>query len=162
MGRPVPAHRRRARLPWFVSAPSAVTGMWALYLVNHGGRESIEMYGLKPAAEGGPSSGTAVWWESTIQRCRHPPRSDGFLGTYSTAAGGPGKFRIGVQRRRCDRLRGALDPRQRGVRSQGNALPLPEWSGGHSPDGRYMYMNAFTAREVHKFDLRKRIARSVR
>ena len=40
---------RRASLAWRVPG-EAKNGAWALYVVNHGGRQSIEMYELKPTA----------------------------------------------------------------------------------------------------------------
>jgi hypothetical protein len=129
-------------------------GAWELYVVNHGGRrESIEMFELKPA-----EAGWALVWHGCVAGAHEfndvailP--DGGFLGTYSTSLLSPENIQAGFT--------GAVSgyavhwtPGKGMSEIKGTRLPYPNGVVASS-DGRYMYMNAFTAREVHKFDLKE-------
>ena len=115
-------------------------GRWALYVVNHGGRESVEMYELKPSA----GAWALVWRGCEIAQHDYNDLAilpdGGFVGTYPTglAAGNgyvarwtPGKGESEVP---------------------GTRMRLPNGV-VVSADGRYMYVNEFGARVVRKYDL---------
>jgi hypothetical protein len=115
-------------------------GGWALYVVNHGGRESIEMFELRKASTGW----TLVWHGCEVAIHDYNDLAilpdGGFVGSYPSglSAGNgyvarwtPGKGEAEVP----------------GTRMRGpNGVSA-------SADGRYMYVNEFPARTVHKFDL---------
>ena len=125
-------------------------GRWALYLVNHGGRQSIEMYELKPAA----GSWALVWRGCEIAKHDYNDVAilpdGGFVGTYPTGlatvsdgrapAGGPTGY---VAR---------WTPGGGESEVPGTRMRLPNGV-VVSADGRYMYVNEFGARLVRKFDL---------
>lgn len=110
-------------------------GRWALYVVNHGGRQSIEMYELRAAGDG-----WALEWRG-CELAQHDYNDvavlpdGGFVGTYPTpgyvARWTPGKGETEVP-----------DTRMRGP----NGVVV-------SSDGRWMYVNEFAARTVRKYDL---------
>ena len=66
-------------------SPNASNGAWALYVVNHGGRQSIEMFEVKPAA----GSWALVWHGCEVAAHDYNDVAilpdGGFVGTYPTA-----------------------------------------------------------------------------
>jgi len=124
-----------------------------LYVVNHGGRQSMEMFELRRA---GPS------WELAWHGCFVSKQdyndvaalSDGgFIATHPTAlrAQGDTSNLLGGQ---------ATGYVVRWTAASGE-VEIPGTRIGYpngvvvTPDGRYMYVNAWTAREVHKYDLKE-------
>ncbi len=126
-------------------------GKWALYTVNHAARQSIEMYELKQAA----GSWTLVWHGCEVAKHEYNDVAilpdGGFVGTYpSGLAGTPGPAGgpTGYVARWTP---GKGESEVRGTRMRGpNGVIV-------SADGRYMYVNEFSARRVRKFDLRSGI-----
>jgi hypothetical protein len=125
-------------------------GRWALYLVNHGGRQSIEMFELAPSA----GSWALVWHGCEIAKHDYNDVAilpdGGFVGTYPSGlatsnngraiAGGP----TGYVARWTP---GGGESEVPGTRMRGpNGVVV-------SADGRYMYVNEFGARVVRKYDL---------
>ena len=123
-----------------------------LYVVNHGGRQSIEMYELKKA--GGS-------WELAWHGCVVTSRSSTMSRLPPTAAlsepippaHAAGRTRRQPVQRRAQRIRLALDTRQGRRRVAGHRQGYPNGV-LVSPDGKTMYFNAWTAKEVHKYDLK--------
>lgn len=125
-------------------------GKWALYVVNHGGRESIEMYEL--AREGG---GWGLIWHG-CELAQHDYNDvailpdGGFVGTYpnglTTGRGGApgGNAPTGYVAR--------WTPGKGEAEVPGTRMRFPNGV-VVSADGRYMYVNEFMAKTVHKFDL---------
>jgi hypothetical protein len=125
-------------------------GVWELYVVNHGGRQSIEMYELRQAS----GTWTLVWHGCELALHDYNDVAilpdDGFVGTYSSglSAGNTGTVSSGGPTgyvARWTRGKGEFevpDTRMRGP----NGVVV-------SADGRYMYVNEFPARLVHKYDL---------
>jgi len=122
-----------------------------LYVVNHGGRQSMEMFELKRA---GPT------WELAWHGCFVSKQDyndvaaladGGFISTHPTSLRTPGDTSnlLGGQ---------ATGYVVRWTAATGE-MELPGTRIGYpngvvvTPDGRYMYVNAWTAREVHKYDL---------
>ena len=124
-------------------------GGWALYVVNHGGRQSIEMFELRKAS----TTWTLAWRGCEVALHDYNDVAilpdGGFVGSYPSglvkgnagaAAGGP----TGYVARWTP---GKGESEVMGTRMRGpNGVVV-------SPDGRYMYVNEFPARTVHKFDL---------
>jgi hypothetical protein len=126
-------------------------GAWQLFIVNHAGRETVEMYELKPAGAG---------WEMVWRGCvpAAQPYNDvaalpggGFIATHPTALQQPGQNVF------------AGEPTGfvvRWIPGQGET-ELPGTRTGYpngvvvSADGRYAYFAAWTRSEVHKYDLRE-------
>jgi hypothetical protein len=124
-------------------------GAWGLYVVNHGTRESIEMYELKSAS----GSWTLVWRGCT------PGAHDyndvailpdgGYLGTYPTALSAGGN---------AAPVGGASGYVVRWTPGKGES-ELPETRMRYpngvvaGADGRYIYINEFTGRQIFKYDL---------
>jgi hypothetical protein len=128
-------------------------GVWELYVVNHGGRESIEMFELKPADAGW----TLIWHGCVVGAHDYNDVAilpdGGFFATYPTGLLAPENSAAAFS--------GAVSgyvvrwtPGKGESEIKGTRLPYPNGVAA-SPDGRYMYMNAFTAREVHKFDMKE-------
>ena len=124
-------------------------GKWALYVVNHGGRQSIEMYELKPAA----GSWALVWRGCEVAQHEYNDVAilpdGGFVGTYpSGLAGGATPARPGGPTGYVARW----TPSKGESEVAGTRMRAPNGV-VVSADGRYMYVNEFSARVVHKFDL---------
>lgn len=124
-------------------------GVWALYVVNHGGRESIEMFELRPAA-----GGWALVWRGCVVGAHDYNDvailpDGGFVGTYPTGLVAPGSnaFGGGVTGYVAHWTPGKGESEIMGTR-----IPYPNGV-VVSADGRDMYVNWFAAREVHKYDL---------
>jgi len=123
-----------------------------LYVVNHGGRQSMEMFELRRA---GPSWELA-WHGCVVSKQEYndvAALSDGgFIATHPTALRAPGDSSnlLGGQ---------ATGYVARWTAATGE-VEMPGTRIGYpngvvvTPDGRYMYVNAWTAREVHKYDLK--------
>ena len=135
-------------------------GAWALYVVNHGGRQSIEMFELKRA-----SGGWALAWRG-CEVAAHDYNDvailpdGGFVGTYPTglsSGGNGGPFGGSVT--------GYV---ARWVPGKGES-ELPDtrirYPNGVVADaiGRYIYINEFSGRQVFKYDLKdNKVAGSVK
>ncbi len=126
-------------------------GAWALYVVNHGGRQSIEMYELKPAA-----SGWALVWRG-CEVAAHDYndvailRDGGFVGTYPTALssggnGGPFGGAVTGYVARWTPGKGESEIMNTRIRYPNGVVV--------SADGRFMYVNEFAGRQVFKYDLK--------
>lgn len=130
-------------------------GKWALYVVNHGGRQSIEMFELQKSA-----GGWALAWHG-CDVALHEYNDvailpdGGFVGSYpnglSDAAQAPGtpRAQTGAPTGYVARwMPGKGEAEVPGTRMRyPNGVVV-------SSDGRYMYVNEFSAKVVHKFDLR--------
>jgi hypothetical protein len=128
-------------------------GGWALYVVNHGGRQSIEMFELRKSS----ASWTLAWRGCEVAIHDYNDVAilpdGGFVGTYpsglSSGAGGRGAANAG----------GATGYVARWTPGKGESEVMGSRMRGPngvvaSADGRYMYVNEFPARTVHKFDLK--------
>ncbi len=126
-------------------------GKWALYVVNHGGRQSIEMFELKKSAGGW----ALVWHGCDVALHEYNDVAvlpdGGFVGSYPN---------------------GLSDGAGRGAQPGGASGYVARWTPGKgeaevpgtrmrypngvvvSADGRHMYVNEFSAKVVHEFDLR--------
>ena len=127
-------------------------GPWALYVVNHGDRQSIEMFELKSA--GGAWS--LVWHGCVVGAHDYNDVAilpdGGYVGTYPTALVSPGNnggaFGGGVTG-----YVGHWTPGKGESEVPGTRIPYPNGVVA-SADGRTIYVNAFAARVVHKYDLK--------
>lgn len=142
-----------ALVPHGISLAKKIKGATRLYVVNHGGgRQSIEMYEVKPA--GGSWS---LVWHGCVPAMKEfndvAITSDGgFIATHPTAlmpatggnviSGQPSGF---VVRWTPGRPEAELPNTRQGYP---NGVLV-------SPNGRYMYYNAWTNLSVHKYDLKK-------
>jgi len=144
--------------PHGISLLKRSNGAIQVYVVNHGGRESIEMFELKQA--GGTS--TLVWHGCVVSTqafndvAAEPDGS--FIATHPTALQPPSGQGKGAPT--FDLFSGqASGYVSRWTPGKGEA-ELPGTRAGYpngvlvSSDGRTMYFNAWTAKEVHKYDLR--------
>ncbi|MEO8096279.1 MAG: SMP-30/gluconolactonase/LRE family protein [Acidobacteriota bacterium] len=139
------------------------SGRWQLYVVNHGGRESVEMYELRQT--GGAWS---LVWHGCVPTTQ--PYNDvaaladgGFIATHPTA----------LQAQQQAQAKGQEKGKQQNNLTSGQPTgwvvrwvagkgetELPGTRQGYpngvvaTPDGRTAYYNAWTAKEVHKYDLR--------
>jgi hypothetical protein len=127
------------------------SGAWALYVVNHGGRQSIEMFELRPAA----GSWALVWRGCVVGAHDYNDVAilpdGGFVGTYPTGLLAPGnnaaQFGGGITGYVARWTPGKGESEIMGTR-----IPYPNGV-VVSANGRDMYVNWFAAREVHKYDL---------
>jgi hypothetical protein len=127
-------------------------GVWALYVVNHGGRQSIEMFELRQAS----STWTLVWRGCEVAVHEYNDVAilpdGGFVGTYPSglSGGNTGAAASGGATGYVARWTpGKGESEVMGTRLRGpNGVVA-------SADGRYMYVNEFPARVVHKFDLKE-------
>jgi SMP-30/Gluconolactonase/LRE-like region len=125
-------------------------GVWELYVVNHGERQSIEMFELRPAS----GTWTLVWHGCEIALHDYNDVAilpdGGFAGTYPSglSAGRTGTAPDGGATGYVARWTpGKRESEIPGTRMRGpNGVVV-------SADGRYMYVNEFPARQVHKYDL---------
>lgn len=126
-------------------------GKWALYVVNHGGRQSIEMFELQPTA----GTWAMVWRGCEVAEHDYNDVAilpdGGFVGTYPTglSAGGRGGTPSGGATGYVARW----TPGKSEAEVPGTRMRLPNGV-VVSPDGRYMYVNEFGARVVRKYDLK--------
>ncbi len=128
-------------------------GAWQLYVVNHGMRQSMEMFELKQT---GGTRGL-VWHGCVITEKEYNDVAafpDGsYIATHPTS--------LVPQGSQVNTWSGeASGWVARWTAAQGEREP-PGTRAGYpngvvvSPDGRYMYFNAWTAKEVHKYDLKQ-------
>ncbi len=141
-----------ALIPHGISLGKRNGDVMQLYVVNHGGRQSIEMYELREENR----SWTLAWHGCEVTKSEFNDVAvlpdGGFIGTHPTALRAPGVT--------TDLFAGAPS----GYVSQWSAdkgeVELPGTRAGYpngvlvSADGRTMYFNAWTAKEVHKYDLK--------
>lgn len=132
-------------------------GAWELYVVNHGKRQSIEMYELKPAG-----GSWMLVWHGCVEGSHDfndvailP--DGGFVGTYPTGLVSPGNngaaFGGGVTGYVARWTPGKGLSEVMGTRvAYPNGVVV-------SADGRKMYLNVFAAREVRKYELESDSAR---
>jgi hypothetical protein len=142
-----------AIIPHGISLLKRTNGPMQLYVVNHGGRQSMEMFELKQAAGA---------WELVWHGCALTMQEfndvavlpdGGFIATHPTS--------LRVQGDTSDLFSGQPSGVvARWTPGKGEA-ELPGPRAGYpngvlvSADGRYMYFNAWTAKEVHKYDLKE-------
>ena len=126
-------------------------GKWALYVVNHGGRQSIEMFELKPSA----GSWALTWHGCEVASHDYNDVAilpdGGFVGTYPTAlssGGSAGPFGGAVTGyvARWDPGKGEREIMNTRIRYPNGVVV--------SADGRFMYLNEFSAGQVYKYDLK--------
>jgi SMP-30/Gluconolactonase/LRE-like region len=127
-------------------------GAWALYVVNHGGRQSIEMFELKSAA----GSWALVWHGCEVAAHDYNDVAilpdGGFVGTYPTALssgtanGGPFGGAVTGYVARWTPGKGESEIMGTRIRYPNGVVV--------SRDGRYMYVNEFAGRQVFKYDLK--------
>ena len=137
-------------------------GAIQIYVVNHGGRESIEMFELKQSG----ATSELIWHGCVVSKeafndvAAQP--DGGFIATHPTALQPPppppGQAKAGPAN---DLFSGQPSGYvSRCTPGKGEA-ELPGTRAGYpngvlvSSDGRYMYFNAWTAKEVHKYDLKE-------
>jgi hypothetical protein len=142
-----------ALVPHGISLGKRNDGAMQLYVVNHGGRQSIEMYELKPAA----GRWALVWHGCAITMQEFNDVAvlpdGGFIATHPTALRAPGAT--------TDLFGGAASGWVARWSAGKGEVELPGTRAGYpngvlvSADGRFMYFNAWTAKEVHKYDLRE-------
>jgi hypothetical protein len=125
-------------------------GAWALYVVNHGGRESIEMFELKQAG----GAWAMVWRGCKVGAHAYNDVAilpdGGFVGSYPSGLGGAGGAApaAGAPTGYVGRwIPGKGESEVMGTRMRGpNGVSA-------SADGRYIFVNEFQTRVVHKIDL---------
>jgi hypothetical protein len=126
-------------------------GRWALYVVNHGGRQSIEMFELKPSA----GSWALTWHGCEVAAHEYNDVAilpdGGFVGTYPTAlssggSGGPFGGAVTGYVARWDPGKGEREIMNTRIRYPNGVVV--------SADGRFMYLNEFSAGQVYKYDLK--------
>ena len=125
------------------------SGVWEVYVVNHGGRQSIEMFELRRVS----GSWTLVWHGCELAAHDYNDVAilpdGGFVGTYPSglSVGGGSASGSGPTGYVARWTPGRGESEIMGTRMRGpNGVVV-------SADGRYMFVNEFPAREVHKFDL---------
>jgi hypothetical protein len=138
-----------ALAPHGISLGKRTSGEVQLFVVNHGGRESIEMYELQAndGAWRGVWRGCVVMKKDANDVAAMPDGS--FFATEPTALGGEGDIFDGH----------ATGYIVRWTPNEGETI-LDGTNSGYpngvlaGSDGRYLYYDAWTASEVHKYDVR--------
>jgi hypothetical protein len=150
--------------PHGISLSKRNGGAIELYVVNHGGRESIEMFEMKQSG--------AKWdliWHGCVVSTKDfndvaALPDGGFIATHPTALqppappSGQGKA---PQAGAIDIFSGQPSGYVSRWSTDKGEVELPGTRAGYpngilvSSDGRYMYFNAWTAKEVHKYDLKE-------
>jgi hypothetical protein len=127
-------------------------GAWELYVVNHGGRQSIEMFELKPMA----GSWALVWHGCVVGAHDYNDVAilpdNGFVGTYPTGLVAPGNnaaaFGGGDTGYVVRWTPGKGESEIPGTRmAYPNGVVV-------SADGRDMFVNVFAARAIRKYDVK--------
>jgi hypothetical protein len=142
-----------ALVPHGLSLSKRANGAMQLYVVNHGGRQSMEMFELKR----GSGNWKVVWHGCVVSEKEYNDVAvlpdGGFIATHPTAlrtAGDTSDLFAGQPSGFVSRWTPGMGESE-----------LPATRAGYpngvlaSADGRYMYFNAWTAREVHKYDLKE-------
>jgi hypothetical protein len=140
-----------AMIPHGISLAKRVNGTLQLYVVNHGGRQSIEMFELKPQAGswGLAWHGCVVSMQDFNDVAVLP--DGGLIATHPTA--------LRVQGDTSDLFAGQPSGWVARWSPGKGEVELPGTRAGYpngvlvSADARTMYFNAWTAKEVHKYDL---------
>jgi hypothetical protein len=137
--------------PHGISLAKRARGKWELYVVNHAGRESIEMYELAKAGSGWK----LVWHGCVVSKQAFndvAALSDGsFIATHPTA----------LQTPQTNLFSGEPSGYVSRWTAAAGESELPGTREGYpngvlaTADGKYMYFNAWTAKEVHKYDLKQ-------
>jgi hypothetical protein len=138
--------------PHGISLGKRSNGAWQLYVVNHGGRQSMEMFELRRSAD----RWELVWHgcEISMQEFNDVAvlKDGGFIATHPTA--------LRAQGDTTDLFSGKPSGFVSRWSADKGEVELPGTRAGYpngvlvSADGRYMYFNAWTAKEVHKYDLK--------
>lgn len=140
-----------------ISLNKRTGGIWELYVVNHGGgRQSMEMFELKPAG----GSYELVWHGCVVSKWDFNdvaalPNGD-FVATHPTALAPQGPAGRGF-----DLFAGNPSGWVARWSAAKGEEEIPGTRVGYpngvliSSDSRYMYVNAWTAKEVHKYDLKQ-------
>lgn len=140
-----------ALVPHGISLIRRTDGKWQLDVVNHGGRESIEMFELRRAAGSWALAwhGCVVSGQAFNDVAALP--NGGFYATHPTALQTPGfdLFSGKPSGYVSSWMPGTAETELTGTRF---GYPNGVVAG---PDGRYIYYNAWTAKEVHKYDLKE-------
>lgn len=141
-----------ALVPHGISLSKRNGGAMQLYVVNHGGRQSIEMFELKPAA----SSWALVWHGCVVSKQDFNDVAalpdGGFIATHPTS--------LRAQGDTSNLFNGQPSGWVARWTPGKGETELPGTRAGYpngvlvSADGRTMYFNAWTAKEVHKYDLK--------
>ncbi len=124
-------------------------GAWALYVVNHGARQSIEMYELKTT----PSGYSLAWHGCKVGLHDYNDVTilpdGGFVATYPSGLVTPGQPAApGAPNGYVAHWTpGKGESEVPGTRMRGPNGVIA------SPDGRFIYVNEFAARRVRKYDL---------
>ena len=144
-------------IPHGISLGKRTGGTMQLYVVNHGGRQSIEMFELKQAA----GNWTLVWHGCAVTMAEFNDVAvmpdGGFIATHPTSLMMPG----GTQGNNADLMSGKPSGEVARWTPGKGETELPGTREGYpngvlvSADGRTMYFNAWTAKEVHKYDLKE-------
>lgn len=136
--------------PHGTSLKQRADGKWQLYVVNHAGRQSIEMFELKQAG-----AGWALVWHGCVVGTQEfndvaAMPDGGFVATHPTGLGGGGNAFSGQPTGFIVRWSpGGTVTELPGTRS---AYPNGLVAG---PDGRSIYFAAYTTMEVHKYDVQQ-------
>jgi SMP-30/Gluconolactonase/LRE-like region len=141
-----------ALTPHGISLSKRSGGAMQLFVVNHGGgRQSMEMFELKQVA----GNWTAIWHGCVVAMQDYNDVAalpdGGYIATHPTALQGQGRGGAGPQ------ISGFVS---RWTPGKGEA-ELPGTRSAYpngvlaSSDGRYMYYNAWTGKEVHRYDLKE-------
>lgn len=124
-------------------------GVWALYVVNHGGRESIEMFELKSAS----GTWTLLWHGCVVGSHDYNDVAilpdGGFVGTYPTG------LSVGGNRPPAGSPSGYVTrwtPGKGESEVAGTRIQYPNGVVADT-DGRFIYINEFSARQILKYDL---------
>jgi hypothetical protein len=138
-----------ALAPHGISLAKRASGEVELYVVNHGGRESIEMYELdsRGGAWRGVWRGCVVVKKDANDVAALPDGS--FFATEPTALGGEGDIFDGHPTGYI--VRWTPKDGETTLEGTNSGYPNGVLAGA---DGRYIYYNAWTTREVHKYDVR--------
>jgi hypothetical protein len=144
-------------------------GAVQLFVVNHGGRESIEMFELKQS--GGTSN--LIWHGCVVSTQAFndvaAQADGGFIATHPTALQPPppppGQAKAQEKGKAPQGQANLFSGQPSGYVSRWapgkSEAEVPGTRAGYpngvlvSSDGRHMYFNAWTAKEVHKYDLKE-------
>ena len=140
-----------ALAPHGISLTKRTDGKMELFVVNHGGRESIEMFELTQTA----ADVSLAWHGCVVSKQAFndvAALSDGgFVATHPTALQTPGQ----------DLFAGKPSGFVVSWHADKGEMELPGTRDGYpngvvvSNDGRYAYFAAWTVKEVHKYDLKR-------
>ena len=139
-------------VPHGISLLKRKNGKVQLYVVNHGGRESIEMFELTEGA----ATAALVWHGCVVSKQAYNDvaalPNGGFFATHPTAllAAGADLFSL-----KQSGYVSEWAPGKSEIEVEGTRAGYPNGVVA-AADGRYIYFNAWTDMEVHKYDLKKR------